>query len=605
MGRIAWYANRLKAMTVAEVAWRLRQKALQRKEKAAYADGRTAVWDGVPEKEFDAEATSINFGCRRFTIRTGISLLGGYSYDDYATRWHAGFQTEKEWPKTFSHGLRYKQRDDIGDARTNWELNRHYQFVLLAKAYYATRDSRYLDELTRQITDWNASNPFLIGISWTSVMEVAIRCINWTVAAAFLRKADSTLANRMMTGVARMAGYVAAHYSRYSSANNHLLVEACSLVYAGSALRRDNWYRLGIRLLDGQLERQNCPDGVNREMSLHYQTFGMEAYALAAVVMRKRGTEVPGRWLDMMRHQCEFVAASMAGDVAIEFGDNDEGKILDLEGGRISHYLYVLQLCSMLTGIRYCSFENVAETVRWLFDEKAIARDMSGYIVPQFTTFPYGGYSFLRTSDGQVAVAVDHAPLGFGSIAAHGHADALSFQLYVRGMCIFGDPGTFIYHCALDRRNEYRRSDHHSTVSRPDSEQSQMLGAFMWGKRAETRLIAAGSGAVEAVCRRADGADHRRLIQVSEGGIITIDDSLSADDGVSTLALHPDCRVAASDGIVKIEREGVVVRVEAAQAPAIDTIYYSERYGTERQSPRISYRLTDRKLRMKIWIEKY
>ena len=31
--RLAWYANRLKAMSVPEVAWRVQQKALQKSEK--------------------------------------------------------------------------------------------------------------------------------------------------------------------------------------------------------------------------------------------------------------------------------------------------------------------------------------------------------------------------------------------------------------------------------------------------------------------------------------------------------------------------------------------------------------------------------------------
>ena len=54
--------------------------------------------------------------------------------------WHAGFQTANQWPDEFSYFLDYKQRDDIGDARTNWELNRHFQFALLAKNYFVSHD---------------------------------------------------------------------------------------------------------------------------------------------------------------------------------------------------------------------------------------------------------------------------------------------------------------------------------------------------------------------------------------------------------------------------------------------------------------------------------
>ena len=33
-----------------------------------------------------------------------------------------------------------------------------------------------------------------------------------------------------------------------------------------------------------------------------------------------------------------------------EFGDNDEGKIVDLVGGHTDHYNYVLQLLSLVLG---------------------------------------------------------------------------------------------------------------------------------------------------------------------------------------------------------------------------------------------------------------
>lgn len=603
MGRIAWYANRLRAMSVGEVAWRLSQKRLQGRERAQFARQPIAVWDGAEKPLFDAEALGLNFNCKQYSTATEINLLGGYRYADYATQWHSGFQTAEEWPKPFSYDLHYKQRDDIGDARTNWELNRHFQFALLAKAYYATGDKRYLDSLTTQIEGWNHSNPFLYGISWTSVMEVAIRCINWTVAAAFLCKAHSGLAGRMAVGIERMAGYVAAHYSRYSSANNHLLVEACSLVYAGSALHRDEWKTLGIRLLDEQWDRQNCSDGVNREMSLHYQTFGMEAYALAMHMVK----EVQPDWKKRLQWQCEFVAASMCGDTAIAFGDNDEGKIIDLEGTPFSHYQYVLQLCSLLTGVRYTDFHKVSENVRWLFTDEQIAEaaKLPQQEVPQHATFAEGGYSFLRSKDSSIVVAIDHAPLGFGSIAAHGHADALSFQLYVDGQCMLGDPGTFIYHCWKDKRDDYRKSENHNTLSRPLSEQSQMLGAFMWGKRAQTKLTEANHGVVEAACLRADGVTHQRRFEMADNGTLRIEDRFAADDGTANLIAHPACKVEATPSCVRISRGNISLCIESTAHPTFDTINYSEHYGTEQPCTRIRYKLTNRKLNCKIWIEKY
>lgn len=56
--------------------------------------------------------------------------------------------------------MEYKQRDDIGDARTNWELNRHFQFALLAKVYYVSGDKKVLLEFENLFNDWNQKTLF-------------------------------------------------------------------------------------------------------------------------------------------------------------------------------------------------------------------------------------------------------------------------------------------------------------------------------------------------------------------------------------------------------------------------------------------------------------
>ena len=63
--------------------------------------------------------------------------------------------------------------------------------------------------------------------------------------------------------------------------------------------------------------------------------------------------------------------------------------------------------------------------------------------------FPEAGYYVLRSEDPAgrelLRVLFDAAELGFGPIAAHGHADALAFILWARGSEVFVDPGTYDY----------------------------------------------------------------------------------------------------------------------------------------------------------------
>lgn len=632
MSKLQWYFNRLKAMNLPEVGWRLQQKRLQGQEKKLLGKRDVAVtaylFDSrLQSLQFNPDRIGLNFENVAFHQNTAIHILGGYDYEMYKDRWSAGFQTDREWGNEFSYSLSYKQKDDIGDARTNWELNRHFQFALLAKAYYATGDKKYAEKLERLFTDWNANNTFLHGISWTSVMEVAIRCIQWTVALAFLRKkgytANGALLMDMETGIKNMASYIAQHYSRFSSANNHLLVEATAIAYAGFALDYKPWKHLAIRILDEELLKQNYEDGVNMEMALHYQTFGMEAYALVMHLMQRNGMAVPASWKGMLGKQCEFVACSMVSETkACEFGDNDEGKIIDLEGGEICHYRYLLQLCSLILGKRFERFEKVSESIAWMYPASDIkdVRKFPLWIPSESRTFEQGGYSFLRSNDGKVVIGIDHAPLGFGSIAAHGHADALSFQLYVDGKCFLGDPGTYIYHCNLEKRNEYRRSCNHNTIWVQGEEQSQIMGAFLWGKKAETKLtesaFASEKDEVQGECHWQNGFKHIRHFEFnkeesvgkSENGKnkLVVNDELQASaEGYATLLLHPACSVSIDAESAFVQRDGIVLRIEADVAPQIEAAWYSEEYGKEENTSKLIYKLKNNKLKTTIWIEKY
>lgn len=622
MGKFQWYLNRLKAMNMPEVAWRIQQRLLQIQDRNKYDKRRVVVTSYVFDQRlepliFNSQSLGLNFKNTLFHQCTTIHLLGGYKYEAYKNCWNTGFQTNQEWGDDFSYSLSYKQRDELGDARSNWELNRHFQFVLLAKAFYATGDRVYADELEYLFNDWSKNNYFLHGISWTSVMEVAIRCIQWCVTLAFLRESGYTTSSNMLVeieiGIKNMASYIVQRYSRFSSANNHLLVEATAIAYAGFSFGYNKWQQLAISILDEELMKQNYPDGVNKEMSLHYQTFGMEAYALVMHLMMRSGLKVSRTWMTMLTKQCEFVVHSMVSDtMACEFGDNDEGKILDLQGGEISHYKYLLQLCSLVLGKRFESFDNVSETICWLYDDSEIAycKDLALYKAAESRTFVEGGYTFLRSIDRRIVIGIDHAPLGFGSIAAHGHADALSFQLYVDGKCILGDPGTFIYHCNLGKRNDYRRSLNHNTVWAQNGEQSQMMGAFLWGKKAETTILdeslSIEEDTLKIQCNWYNGEQHIRCISFDKKQYLVVDDVLQASsDGFATLILHPCCNVAVNNNIAIIESGGILVKIETNVNPSIQEAWYSKEYGNEEKTHKIVYCLKNNKLTTKIWIEKY
>jgi uncharacterized heparinase superfamily protein len=87
-------------------------------------------------------------------------------------------------------------------------------------------------------------------------------------------------------------------------------------------------------------------------------------------------------------------------------------------------------------------------------------------------------------TDREIRIIIDSGELGYLSIAAHGHADALAFTMSVAGKEILVDPGTYSYHTLPRWRNYFRGTAAHNTVVVDGKNQSVIGGNFMWVKHA-------------------------------------------------------------------------------------------------------------------------
>ncbi len=501
MKDIKWMLRRMRAMSLSELFWRVREKRTTRQEKTEYYAKNLPVTEiPLPEElkklRPDSSRLKINWENKDGILFEGMRLFDCYEEREYRTWWNAGFQTENCWPEdVYSPELKIGQRTDIGDIRTNWELNRHYQLAMLAKSYYQSGDEVFLREFRTLFEDWNQHNLFLHGAEWTSAMELAIRVNSWVYSWCFLEKAfaewqhpkEEKLLNELSQGILNMTAYIVRHRAHGSSANNHLVLELYAVGLAGILFDFSTWKELSVENLTQELPRQNTSDGVNREMSTHYQAFVMEAYGLLVWHLEK----IPDGWEKPLEQMSRFLCdcCGKQGETII-FGDDDSGKILDLSGCKMNYYQYVLQLMGLLLPQRYTN-APLGETLCWLAaaqEQKAYSQKTM-YHSPLVSIRAEGGYSILRSRNQELLIAMDHAPLGFGSIAAHGHADALSVQVFWKGNTVLTDPGTWNYHLSGKLRDAFRSTAWHNTVCVGGNNQSELLGPFLWGKRADTQLL--------------------------------------------------------------------------------------------------------------------
>jgi hypothetical protein len=168
-------------------------------------------------------------------------------------------------------------------------------------------------------------------------------------------------------------------------------------------------------------------------------------------------------------------------------------------------------------------------------------------------SFTSGGYSVIRSRHKDpVVLTFDHGPIGYLSIAAHGHADTLSIWLSIGSQPVIVDAGTYLYHSNRNLRDLFRDTVVHNTLSLDVIGSSRPSGPFNWASKASARLISSESSPIARVVAEHDGyvaqygVRHRRTVEFDDASRFTIVDELlgvPTDRSVTvSFLLDPTCR---------------------------------------------------------------
>lgn len=481
-------------------------------------------------------------------VLAGRFELFGRSFDlGFPPAWNVDPLTGTEVPLVFGKTLDYRDARIVGDAKHVWELNRHLEIVWLAQAYRLRGDSRYLAGVRRLVDSWIDQCPYLKGPNWCSSLELGIRLINWHLAYRIVGGESSPLfdgaagerfLDRWLESIYRHCYFVMHHLSTYpSSANNHLIGELAGVVVATSTWPCwpvfETWRTKALDALHREIRRQTYADGVNKEQTTAYQQFVASLFIVAGLAARRAGLTLERDYWTLVERMIDFVFAVMdVGGHVPMIGDADDGLAFALEPrSSLDPFGALLAVGARLfdePAWRERSLRS-APTAEWLCagvepiragaragrpvagpraaagrarprvaggmfaanartDAPPVTADVS---TEPLRAFPHGGYYVLGRSLGkpdEVRAIFDAGPLGFLSIAAHGHADCLSMTLSVAGREQLVDPGTYVYHAESAWRDYFRGTSAHNTVRVDGLDQSRIGGQFLWLEKAEARL---------------------------------------------------------------------------------------------------------------------
>lgn len=561
MPSAVWYARRLAAMSPREILFRVRRAAKVQLERVPALTGPVPVPD---PGSLEGRAGGIPRVDPEPYCRKADRLLQG-RLDVFACRdwflgdppdWNRDPKTGRSAPRVLGKLIDYRDEALVGNIKYLWEPSRHLMLPSLSQAYRLTGDRKYGDGLVRLLDSWIEQCPWPLGIHWCSALEAGIRLINWSLTwritggiAEWRQVASETFLERWLGSIFRHVQFIDGYYSGHSSANNHLIGEAAGVYIATltwPAWARFSRYRSRAReILCREVESQTHADGVNREQAIAYQQFVLDFFLLAGLAAAEAGEPFPESWWDKLEDMLEFIAAIMdnAGNVPM-IGDADDGFVTDLAAEPdFCNYRSLLATGAIL--FRRPDFAAKAGELdsksRWLLPDAEERYRAAAHRTERRAArreFPHGGYYVLGSAleePDEVRIVFDAGPLGLEPLAAHGHADALSFTLSVSGTPMIIDPGTYAYHTDPKWRDWFRGTAAHNTVRIDGLDQSVIGGNFMWTTRAKANVVDCALGGdlqvVEAshdgYGRLSDPVTHRRrLVYDAKARSLRIEDRL-------------------------------------------------------------------------------
>lgn len=602
MQSLNWYYRRLRSMSSAELLWRLRSALRDvfdiiripigllpgpTHEKSTQPDEYSPGFRTSPVERdtWQALPANVRSGWEEKTLSTAkrilVNRLGYFDLVDVdhetPFNWHRDHSAEIDSPLRLSVLTNYRDFSTYGDCKLVWEANRHHQLVVLARAYRMTSDKQYAGKISELLRSWIDDNPFGYGMNWKSVLEHGVRIINWVWTIDLIR--DSGAIDVRLWQDIRRTMFLAIwdvhrKFSRGSSANNHLIGEAAGVFigacYFSDFPKAEKWASDAAEILEREIILQTYDDGCTREHAFGYQLFVIQFFTLCLLTGKAAGKPFTDRYESRLQLMYGFLS-ELCRDTGtpVHAGDADDGYVLDL-GNLPTEPGHLLAVGQALFDDVSLAIDGPSETAFWLTGRLTPARtaDPQGHVS---RSFPESGYHLLRSA--RIGVFFDCAALGYGPIAAHGHADCLSFCLSVDGKPVIVDAGTYDYFTHPEWRRYFRETRAHNTVEIDGQSQSQMLGPFLWGERASPGLIRWHDdeqmseivGEHDGYRSLADPVTHRRTLTLEKtrNGLSVRDEFLATSDHVARLHLHLEPGLG-----IKTTAESVV-EIELAQATLV------------------------------------
>ena len=429
-----------------------------------------------------------------------------------------------------------------GDIKVIWEASRFSFFITLARAYLLTDDEKYYEAYRTQLHDWLKNNEYGYGANFKCSQECSLRMINALLAYSIFNKCDIVVPvneGDMKYLIDRCYKKVLSNffYAYKCIKNNHTISELMGMIVGAWCCGDESRLDKAYRLLDEVIDEQFTDDGGYRQLSFNYQRLALQDIEVILSIEDKTGKSLNEKSKRKIKKAAELMyqCQDETGDMP-NYGSNDGALIFPVTSCGYRDFRSVINTTyALITGKQLYKNGNHQEELIWFSGDKSIDRYPYESVERVSKQYPSAGLFTLRGNNSwAMIVASDYH-------SRPAHMDQLHFDLWVNGINIFCDAGTYSYASAIGRK--MTKNESHNTALVEAVPQMNVYGPFMildWTKR---KLGNTEQTIFEAEIRAKTGYTHNRIV-VLDNCTYTISDNVDRD---AYILFHTPCDVEISN----------------------------------------------------------
>ena len=464
-----------------------------------------------------------------------------------------------------------------GDIKAVWEISRFSHFIIFARAYLLTEDIRYYKAFSEQTEDWLKHNPYSYGANYKCGQECALRMVNVLLAYAVFSDCGLTTEKdekNVRELVSRCYRKILSNffYAYRCIKNNHTISELLGMLVGAWCCEDKKRLAYAFQTLDQVIEEQFTEDGGYTQHSFNYERLAMQDLEMVLAVEQKAGAALCDHsrkellQAAKLMYQCQDECGDMP-----NYGSNDGALVFPFTSCDYRDFRPVIHtMHALLAGEGLYPEGRQDEELFWLGkgDIGCLKRNRQARISYSFGEA--GLYTIRHGCSWLMVVLNDYH-------SRPAHMDQLHIDLWIRGLNVLCDGGTFSY--ADERGKRLVFNEGHNTLVFGDKPQMNGRGPFLIYDRTRRGRTDASDVFFSGVMYSRNGYAHKREVKVTEKGYRIRDIVKGGDRETYELLFHTPCEVREEGGQVRLLQDGRTVCVLKFHAPfrifeAARSLYY-------------------------------